>query len=413
LLIRKDSLGNHFKSLLKFFPEQYVDGQSRIEVNNFMSISNQFSGDIQLADWEENLEMGWLIANGNVVERYYEKKHGIKEKSYANAAVECRYVEKEVCTYYYEDNPLYEEGIGWEQQNVVECHFYIVPECSEINDGGPGWAGGGGSGSGPTGPVPGGGSGSGTGGLPYIPTDEELIDEWEDQIDATQLNPCIKDVLIDLKSLTTGVGNIVSQFAGDTPGYNWVVKSGAISGANATTNPRYNRSNQTVTTTFSNSSFGSATDLSIARTILHESVHAFLVVQMSNITSYDVFYKEYPMLMEDFMDIEVPLNQAQHHEMIRFYVDRIGVSLKEYGEMNGYNLPIQFYNDLAWGGLMDIPTEFDSHRLPTAYGESAWFKVLNQDRSVRDRIRNVVNVEQNGKDVNGNTKPQKGNDSGC
>ncbi|MEB2787400.1 hypothetical protein, partial [Algoriphagus persicinus] len=134
LLIRKDSMGNYSKSLLKFFPETSIEGQSQLEVNNFMSLSSQFSGDIQLTDWDENLETGWLIANGNVVEQYYEKKHGIKEKSYANAVVECRNVEKEVCTYYYEDNPLYEEGIGWEEQNVVECYFYIVPECSEIDE---------------------------------------------------------------------------------------------------------------------------------------------------------------------------------------------------------------------------------------------------------------------------------------
>ncbi|MEB2787397.1 hypothetical protein, partial [Algoriphagus persicinus] len=77
--------------------------------------------------------------------------------------------------YYYEDNPLYEEGIGWEEQNVVECYFYIVPECSEIDEEGPGWAGGT-----PTGPGGGGGSGSGSGtgsgggNGGWIPSDEDL-----------------------------------------------------------------------------------------------------------------------------------------------------------------------------------------------------------------------------------------------
>jgi len=119
LLIRKDSLGNCIKSLLKYFPEQHVDGQSKLEVNNFMSLSPQFSGDIQLTDREENLEMGWRVKNGNVFQQYLPAiVFNKKTNTTAGVALNCVPVTEEVC-----ENTIYPSPPGTLDEIEVRCYF--------------------------------------------------------------------------------------------------------------------------------------------------------------------------------------------------------------------------------------------------------------------------------------------------
>lgn len=102
---------------------------------------------------------------------------------------------------------------------------------------------------------------------------------WDDQINDSNLKPCMQKILADLKNLTNGkVSQIIQKFSGTTPGYNWEMKDGALpSSENAGTSPSYDRATGTVTTTFDSQKFTNASDLSIARTILHESVYAYLI----------------------------------------------------------------------------------------------------------------------------------------
>ncbi|MEJ8801313.1 hypothetical protein [Pontibacter sp. H249] len=87
----------------------------------------------------------------------------------------------------------------------------------------------------------------------------------------------------DIKNLTQGVGQIIIKFAGSTPGYNCEVKNGVINNqyTNAFTNSNYDRLNGIVTTTFDSNEFINSSDISVVRTILHESVHAYLVAYFS------------------------------------------------------------------------------------------------------------------------------------
>lgn len=172
------------------------------------------------------------------------------------------------------------------------------------------------------------------------------------------------------------------------------MKEGSLFGRNASTDPpaNYNSSTGTITTTFDTQAWPDATDLSWARTILHESIHAYLVsyykINQPNWTA------TYPQMVQDWGTLQ-NWNDVHHEEIARSLVTSIGLSLEEYGQSQGYNLSSQFYRDLAWGGLQ---------------GTSAFTNLSQNDKT---RILNVIAVEHTGKDINNNTKTQKGTNAGC
>jgi len=106
-------------------------------------------------------------------------------------------------------------------------------------------------------------------------------------------------ILTDIKNLSNGsVAGIIQKFSGNDPGYNWNMKDGTLpANVNAQTTSGYDRTTGTVTTTFDSQKFSNASDLSIARTILHESVHAYLVAYFENNRGdQNAFAKSYPEL---------------------------------------------------------------------------------------------------------------------
>lgn len=289
-----------------------------------------------------------------------------------------------------------------------------------FNDGGPGGgpAGGGGSSCGGNG-VNTPSSGTDPNGCSdnigvYVPTEEELnrilLDKWEDdQILDSQLKPCMQNIMADLKNLTNGsIARIIQKFSGTIPGYNWEVKDGVLpSGQNAFTSQLYNKTTGTVTTTFDSNKLANASDLSVARTILHESIHAYLVtyfrVDPANAS------KSYPDLVKDYATQMYggSSNDIQHAEFVRNFVNDIAIALSELGGNRGYNQHFQFYQDLAWGGLTHM---FNSSGGVT---ETPWFLSAFPNQSDRNRVINVINVELTKQDTNGNTQTQKGNNAGC
>ncbi|MFM6954438.1 MAG: hypothetical protein ACKOWL_05580 [Sphingobacteriaceae bacterium] len=222
------------------------------------------------------------------------------------------------------------------------------------------------------------------------------------KIDDTQLKPCMKSILNGIKTLSNGsVAGIIQKFAGETPGFNWTLKDGVLpQNWNGSTNPIYNAG--TVTTTFDSQKFTHASDLAIARTILHESVHAYLVAYFKN--EPIIAQNTYSEMVEEWESKKHPnLNSIQHNEIIRNFMLDIGVSLKEYGGLKGYNLTTEFCNDLAWGGLAQnnngTLTELFKKLVPNVFDQ--------------DRILNELKVEQTGQDLGGNTQDQKGSKNSC
>lgn len=242
--------------------------------------------------------------------------------------------------------------------------------------------------------------GSSGGGTPSQPTQTATID-------LSKLKPCQTKVLQDLQLASgTALLGIVKLFSGTEPGYNWVVKDGTLDDDTyGLTSSLYDISNRSVTTTFDESKWGSATDLSIARTMLHESINAYLVAYFSNSVYAPSRSATFGDMMTIFHTISVSgqdpdLNVLHHDEMAQGgsgngWISDVAWSLKQYGIQRGYNLPNQFYMDMAWGGLT---------------GTAAFLSLPAVDRT---RINNTILTELIDKDGNGNTAQQSGTPSNC
>lgn len=218
-------------------------------------------------------------------------------------------------------------------------------------------------------------------------------------------------ILNDLKGLTNGsVASIIQKFSGSIPGYNWqLVNTSLPNNENAGTATKIN-SQGYITTQFDAAKFGNSTDLSVARTILHESVHAYVVAVTYNTLTDPV--KRQQLLGPDWLTVAINYG---HDYMASNYISPLASALEEYGNnFLGYNLPTQFYQDLAWGGLMDRAKLDSSGNVVkdsqgnTVYEEMPVFKSLIPNVNDRNRVRNVVNIELG---ATGNA--QSGRNSGC
>lgn len=237
-------------------------------------------------------------------------------------------------------------------------------------------------------PLPGSGGGGGSGGAAATEFDNYRIDD-------KALSPCIIIILNRIKLLGSGkVADIVRTFSGQTPSYNWKLQSGTLpQGKNGSTGP-YDQATGRITTTFDPNQFTQATDLSIARTIMHEAIHAYLLTYFFN--DRINANKTYPELVTAYAQSKnVTGNAAQHDEMVRGWIQEIGYSLKQYGQSQGYILTNEFYVNMAWGGLEGTP----AFRSLTAA----------QQRQIHDTIL----TELTGTDSSGNSSTQLGTRAGC
>ena len=240
----------------------------------------------------------------------------------------------------------------------------------------------------------------GSGGLP-IPggggNGSSTAENFENRIIDSELAPCMKGELNTLTTIEQGVGSIVQDFAIDelNPGslgnLNWEVKDGDLDpNKNGETSTNYNSATNTVTTTFDSGKFVKATDLSVARTILHEAVHAWMVsITFSNSLTTE---ERNDLLGDNWIHA---FDNYGHNFIASDYVNRIADALQAFGNYRGYSLSRQFYEDMAWGGLFSTP-EF-----------------ANKSVQEQQRIRDTVHAEQYGTNTDGNYQAQKGDDAGC
>lgn len=220
------------------------------------------------------------------------------------------------------------------------------------------------------------------------------IKKFDDGIKDALLKPCLKKILDNLIKNGTSPGNMVLTFTNNwnSTNYNWTVKSGTLDGLTVgNTSSNYNITTG-ITTIFDSQEFPDATDLSWAKTILHESVHAYLVTYFK--TNRPGWVATYPEMIKDW-EAKPDLNAVHHEEIARSLVKSIGMALEVYGVSQGYNLTKQFYEDMAWGGLQ----------------ETNAFKAL--PKSDQNRILDTLSAELTGMDINGYYKSQKGKKAGC
>ena len=253
---------------------------------------------------------------------------------------------------------------------------------------------------------------SGGGGGTYVPF------RFDDKIDDSGLPDCFKGVVADIKKLEGGINEAIKSFTGKFAQFNWKLNTGTnIGGTNASTSRKYDFNSKTATTTLDISKFKASSRLSIARTLLHEALHAYMLSVMK--TDVQKFENDFPALMEAYSNSTYStVEEAQHASFVNDWVDGIAASLQELGRSMGLVNDYQFYSDLAWGGLTSTYKRGpNGQRTYNIYNdpinqEAAWFKEAFPKKSDRRRVENTNLIEQTGKDRGFHDTPQKGGD-GC
>ena len=213
-----------------------------------------------------------------------------------------------------------------------------------------------------------------------------------------RLTPCLTQALTSLMGILPVYANQVnangstsmflpiSYFAGSNTN-NWTLRTGVLA-QNTLGSTISNFSNHNVFTTFDPQQLQNATDLFVMRLMMHESVHAYLVAYFENDpTKAGV---DYPGLIEAFArQSSSQQNNTQHNLTVTDFKNDIGQVLYTYSTQLGYNVSLQYCQDLAWGGLQNT---------------AAW-QALSQ--SEKNRIFTALNQELSGVNAKG-LKP-----SGC
>ncbi|RMB56528.1 hypothetical protein EAX61_14055 [Dokdonia sinensis] len=198
-----------------------------------------------------------------------------------------------------------------------------------------------------------------------VDIDEYLIAvEIEDNITSTNLDPCSNNILTQLKNLQQNdIANIIYRFGAPDLPYIWQILTGV---------PPINPNNAGETdwkrdeigepmdynyvTHIQPAYAGQATKMSIARSILHELVHAHLISLVDDsvltgsneVTNFPLLWNA--LLTETYDDNP---NQLQHEIIARKFIEPIEDALKEWDNSQESD---QYYRDLAWGALFETST---------------------------------------------------------
>jgi hypothetical protein len=174
------------------------------------------------------------------------------------------------------------------------------------------------------------------------------------QIDFRGISDCHEKIIKDLIGSTQSeFKRIFQKFNGNQPvpaNYNVRFRYGDCGGATACTDPRLEngfaiiRINQKVNE--------KATDLSFARTMLHETLHAYLLFEEKFPSNCDL-----DCLLKRYISKYGGGNyNPSHHNLFveTKFLNDIAVELRNFANASGYNvnaLGDQFFKDMAWGGL--------------------------------------------------------------
>lgn len=124
----------------------------------------------------------------------------------------------------------------------------------------------------------------------------------------------------------------------------------------------------------------SASNLAIARTIYHESLHAYMSAALHRRIDGNLAASLRDLYNQEFAGQENAVWQTQH-EFMSHYVDAIALTLQNFDQGRQ---DLGYYRDLAWGGLQNSPT----------------FQGMSQEE--QDRInQNILNEHENNEDAKG------------
>ena len=157
---------------------------------------------------------------------------------------------------------------------------------------------------------------------------------------------------------------------------NWQLQAGPLP-PNTFGSTHIDYANNKMVTVLDDQKLQNATDLRVIGLLLHESVHAYLVLYYENDPSK--FRLDYPALVEAMeQQSQSQQNNTQHALTVTDFKNEIGQIMYTYCTQLGYNVSLQYCQDLAWTGLGSTPA----------------FIALSQRE--KTRIVNAINAETSG-----------------
>ncbi len=174
----------------------------------------------------------------------------------------------------------------------------------------------------------------------------------------TNLNDCTEHLMNDILGLQqANFKEILQQFGSFITPYSWDVSHGIPTGNNYAEADWVRIGGNAIPfeyeTIINQSYTNSATEISILRTLLHELLHVYLLSIVDNaveIPNNSDFYN-FPLLWDAIYNNEYDNDpNALHHEIFsEHFINPIKEALKEWDNATQSD---QYYEDLAWGGLM-------------------------------------------------------------
>ncbi|MFZ3575828.1 hypothetical protein [Tenacibaculum finnmarkense] len=207
---------------------------------------------------------------------------------------------------------------------------------------------------------------------------ERLKDDF-DQIDASKLTgkaECVYNKMVDNNN---NINWILNNFKdGIRPSefdLKFVMATDLPNSVNGRTLPA---NNNTIVIKINSNTLSDRTSLEVARTILHEGIHArleeFAKRDGSNATDFPGIYDYYWRNNK---------NTWSHQQMAAHYIGTIAKGLKQYDNAEHSN---QYYNDLAWNGLYKISNGANNPPIFT----DAWNTLTPSEKT---RIKNTISSE--------------------
>jgi len=189
--------------------------------------------------------------------------------------------------------------------------------------------------------------------------------DFEKGIIVTIVNECQKEILIEGLDNCSPLSSLVIDIFGGDYDIDYIIESsnlGPNTSASTSNIVKYNSITKKcfIKTVVDKNYLDTATDLSIARTMIHESFHATLTFMVAE---GKFIYNGSPdsnfaNVMNGYINyLETNTNdqyEGAQHEILLELVSEIATALKNYGIQNGYTLPSNFYSDLSWGGLTHL-----------------------------------------------------------
>ncbi|MFT6970716.1 MAG: hypothetical protein ACJAXX_001282 [Roseivirga sp.] len=170
-------------------------------------------------------------------------------------------------------------------------------------------------------------------------------------------HPCTKQLFENIQALTsTGIKGLIERFAGtEARAFNYKIgidDSGNNTGYTEGGQTTHTGDDYTFQTSLNMEFLNGATDVAIARTLMHELIHAYLLSSFS--TSDALFESDFPkayaLYLEDLNTDSTPDEALQHEQIADKYSNYMEIGLKE---MFGNRFNDTFYKRIAMGGLVE------------------------------------------------------------